>query len=204
MKKIVCRRNFKKKTKADLGEFGQHIHDSVLANGAWPAIAISETALQNRVTDYITAAGQTEGGSTGDTAAYKASRAILLGSLDTVADWVDGQANGDPAIIISMGFEPTAGVHHKTVLVTPTIKSVINLASTKLKLIVPAVSGARTYEAQIKVGDGPWVDKPGWTSTRKMVLSELETGATYQIRLRVHAGEENYSEWSAIATATCT
>lgn len=204
MKQIVCLRNYKKKSKGDLGEFAQSVHDAVLAAGVWPAISVSDSALQSQITDYITAAGKSVGGSTGDTAVYQAARTQLLGSLDVVADWVDAQASGDPAFILNLGFEPSAGTHSKAVLTAPVIKSVINLASTKLKLLVTAVPGAKTYEPQIQIGAGAWVDKPGWSSTRSMVLGDLVTGTTYQIRLRVLAGAGNYSEWSALATATST
>lgn len=197
-------RNYRRKSNAGLGEAAQHVHDCLKDTGAFPTAVIAEGTFQTMITDYNTAVAKAINGSQADKATQNTLRAGLLTVMDNLANWADKNADGDPATILSYGFDHTALTHTSSPLATPVIGSVSNIASTKLKLIVAAILNARGYEVQVAIGTGPWVLAAAFPSTRNMILENLLSGTDYKIRVRAVGGSLGYSEWSDSVNHVCT
>ena len=71
---------------------------------------------------------------------------------------------------------------------------------TCLRLRLTSVPNARSYQAQLKVGDGEWQDADIHQQARKLILQGLVPGTLYQIRVRATGGSTGYSGWSMVTS----
>ena len=95
------------------------------------------------------------------------------------------------------------GYSPQGLLGTPMIRRVMNWLSTQLLVRVTPVANARSYEAQVRVGEGAW--QPAGTSTRalRVILKDLTPGVIYEIRARAIGGSTGYSDWSIPTQYMC-
>jgi len=197
-------RNYKQKSDTGLGESAQRAHDAFVDQNGFPVGSLTAVAFQDVINNFNTAVGVADGGSKADTANKKNLRVEIIGIMDLLADNVDQQCGGDPAYILNHGFDHTATSHSAVNLGVPIIKTVLNPASGKLKLIIQSVAGASGYEVEISIGTGPWVLQPAFTSTRNMVLENLVSGTLYSLRVRAMGGNQKHGDWSDVVQHVCT
>ncbi len=143
-------------------------------------------------------------GSVAQTAAKKERRAELIALLRELAAFVEHKANGDVQIIIVSGFDFSNRGHSPQLqLVKPNINRILNERTTQLVVGVSRVPTARSFEAQVRIGQGPWQAAGTFPQARRMILKELTPGTLYWIRVRAVGGSTGYSDWSDAVSHMC-
>jgi len=61
---------------------------------------------------------------------------------------------------------------------------------------VGPLKNARGYQAQVRSGDGPWLEAGISPKARRIELTNLTPGTMYGIRVRAIGGSTGYSDWS--------
>ena len=96
-------------------------------------------------------------GSVAQTAAKNNARLALIALLRQLAVFVESKARGDVQIILVAGFDFTNRGHSPQLpLAKPNIIRILNQRSTQLVVGVTRVPTARSFEAQVRIGQGPW------------------------------------------------
>ncbi|MES2995705.1 MAG: fibronectin type III domain-containing protein [Verrucomicrobiota bacterium] len=70
------------------------------------------------------------------------------------------------------------------------------------------MANGRGYDVEIAEVEGetqigPWQNRGFFSSFRAMVLTDLQRGKTYAIRVRALGGRTGHSDWSDAVTQTC-
>ena len=99
-------------------------------------------------------------------------------------------------VLLSSGFDAAGTNWAQTPLDKPTIVKVENNMSTQLKVRSTVVINSRSYEVQIKTGEGDWQAAGIFTKARNIVLQTLTPGTTCTIQVRAIGGSTGYSDWS--------
>jgi len=189
---------FKKSLDGSLGGFATGVHDGLGGNPAlFPNPPVDLDDLETAIMAYQSAYGETEMGGLAETQAKKMRRAELIAFLRQLAVFVERVANGDEAIIMAAGFiVARRGYTPQGPLGKPGIRRVLHWMSTQLLVRATRVPNARSYEAQVRTGDGPW--QPAGTSTKalRIILKDLTPGVLYEIRVRAIGGSTGCSDWS--------
>src|SRR6266704_2826512 len=81
-------------------------------------------------------------------------------------------------------------------LVKPIIAKIRNEASTQLMVRLQPVDNARAYEVRLSYGTNGWQALGVFLQARRIVLTDLTPGMTYNIQARAIGGSTGYSEWS--------
>jgi len=182
----------------DLVNFAGGVHDAMVAAVAtFASPPVTMAALATAKTNLDTAEFATIKGSVAQTIARDAARLVVVNMLRSLASYVEGIAQGDPAKIRLAGFQPVT--HERgpqTVLDKPVILDVSNIASTQLQIRLQAVKHAHSYEVDIAVGEGAWQRGTSGTNSRSLVVQGLNPGTLYKIRARAIGGSTGFSDWS--------
>ena len=128
MKNQICKLNFHYFGKTELDSFANGIDNGIFSNDTvfvTPPLTSSE--LVHIITDYSTALADYKAYGKIKKTAYLKAKEKLMNALDTLANYVNTIANGDPSIILLAGFVPTADTIQKSpdlskievILVTP-------------------------------------------------------------------------------------
>ncbi|MCG3166631.1 MAG: hypothetical protein POELPBGB_02411 [Bacteroidia bacterium] len=107
--KIRCRRNFRKIKIDQLDVFALIVSGGIYNNATtFPSPSMGQGTFQALIDTYMTKRSGYKGGtvSKGD---FETAKAALIQALYTLADYVDGVAQGDVNIILLSGYEPTKG-----------------------------------------------------------------------------------------------
>ena len=181
-----------------LPPFATGVHDGLAGNPAlFPDPTVTPANLDAAKESFAQAVGAAIQGSVAQTAAKNDRRRELIALLRLLAVFVEGKANGDPQIIRASGFGIAKRGHSpQQPLVKPGIRCILNEASTQLTVRATRVPNARSYEAQIRIGDGPWQAAGTFPQARRMVLQNLVPGTLYAARVRAVGGSTGYSDWS--------
>ncbi len=146
--------------------------------------------------DYGARLGAALGGGSLAIAAQNAARTRLTGLLRNEAHYVQIVAGTDLMKLLSSGFTAIDRNSAQRPLTTPFIRRVLRPQSEQLRLVLKPVPNARSYQVQLKVGDGDWQDGGIHSQARKLILTGLVPGTVYQIRIRALGGSTRYSAWS--------
>jgi hypothetical protein len=122
--------------------------------------------------------------------------AIVIGQMDTQANYVENIAQNNAEIILTSGFELANQTHNASVVTGSSITDVANLASTKLGLTVVIDPEAWAYQVEISTVAGVWQHWENFTDPHNIVLEGLVPGQVYSIRIRVLGVGNQRSEWS--------
>ena len=118
--------------------------------------------------------------------------------------WYSFYEKGDVQIIMVSGFDfANRGHSPQLQLVKPNILRTLNERTTQLVVGVSRVPTARSFEAQVRIGQGPWQAAGTFPQARRMVLKELVPGTLYAIRVRAIGGSTGYSDWSDPVSHMC-
>jgi hypothetical protein len=191
---------FSKLADPAFGDFAVGVHDAMAANAAtFTTPPVTMTALNTQTGDFLSKLAAANQGSVAQTAAKDASRAVLDGSLRTLANYVEGKAQtaANPALVTLAGLQQaTTGHTPQTPLAKPAILAILNNMSGQLDLRLGAVSHASAYEVQYSTGGGGWQAGGIFPSTRGVTVTGLTPGTTYTFRVRAIGGSTGASDWS--------
>lgn len=182
---------------AELGDFTQNVITRITGNPAFPTPPVTVLVLTTSNDTFTAALAAAAGGGVQATAAKNAARDALLVQLRQVANYVQGAANNDLPTLLSSGFEATNGNTSQSQLDKPVILRIENEISTQLLVRLTPITNARAYEMRTSVnGNGGWHPAGVFTQARRVPLTELTPGTTYNVSARAVGGSTGYSDWS--------
>lgn len=185
--------------------FAVGVRDGLAGNPTlFPDPPVSPADLDTAAKTFEVALIAAKKGSEAQTEAKKNARLALIALLRVLAVYVESKARGDVQIILVSGFDFTNRGHSPQLqLVKPNISRIRNERSTQLVVGVTPVPTARSYEAQVRIGNGPWQGAGTHPQARRMVLKDLVPGTLYSIRIRAVGGSTGYSDWSDAVSHMC-
>ena len=156
-----------------------------------PEITVLEPLVQDYITKHEIASRR---GSALEISQKNESRDALLNALRTLAHYVNEIANGQLSLLLSTGMVLAT---QPGTLQVPTIVEKVQLRdgrmSGQLRLDFKAIKSAWEYE--VEVGTGSSTGEVTWdkviltTSSRSNVLSEIQPGVRYYVRVRARNGK---------------
>ena len=132
-------------------------------------------------------------------------RADLILKLRLDAKFVEEKPGMTDAIAVTSGYkliEPST--HTPKMPSVPSILKVTNVASHKFGLVIDGDHRAIYFEFRGTLDGIKYVLLGTSTSTRDIVLEDLESGKLYTLQARACAGGKLFSEWSDPITHMCT
>lgn len=113
MKKQICRLSFHDYGNAVLDTFSNEILNGIFKNESiFITPPLTKVELLHIIADYNAALSVYKANGKNYKTAFLDARKKLIDTLDTLATYVNGIANGDPSIISLGGYIPTAGESH--------------------------------------------------------------------------------------------
>jgi hypothetical protein len=110
MSNVRCKRNFKRIKLDALDEFGLGVRDGIYGNPLqFPNPTFPQVQFEQFVNNYSNTRAAYVNGGIAQKGPFLIAREELIGALETMADYVDGEARGSEAIILMSGFVPTKG-----------------------------------------------------------------------------------------------
>jgi len=171
-------------------------------NAAFPVIPVPQVELQAALDGFRLSSAAAEQGGPQQTADKVNKRATLVQLLRVVATEVQARHGNNLEVLLSSGFQAVSTSKTSIPLDIPDVKKILNLDAGQLKiLLTAAVRNARGYVVTVAFVEangsvGPWQDGVVFSSTRNMILTGLNSGGLYQLRLRAVGGSTGYSLWS--------
>lgn len=180
-----------------LDDFASNIILKMTGNAAYPTPPVTMVDLTTAQGNFHASVSSSNSGGPMETAERNALRAVLIGDLRQLANYVEGKCGGNEAVALSSGFEVV--MSHSSPqqpLATPVILSITNQVTTQLAIKIRAVDHARAYEFQVTVGAGAPVHAGTFPSTRNIALLNLIPGTIYAVQVRAVGGSTGFSNWS--------
>ena len=134
--------------------FGEGVSQGIFGNtGTFATPPITQTVLDDAVEDYVDTRAAYKNGGRAQKGPFQAAKNVLMGHLDTLADYTDEVANGDENIILLSGFLPTKGGDTPANVPAAPVVSVKRGESTGIILAeCAAIAGADYYGCVISEG----------------------------------------------------
>jgi hypothetical protein len=158
------------------------------------------TTLQTAFQNAIIAAAQ---GGTMATAAKNEARDSLVSALRQTAAYVQSLGLANVSQVLSSGFDIVNTNNTPTPLAQP-VFTLDNSITTQLAIYLQAVANAKAYQIQYSSGTGAWEEAGIFPNTKGIVLPNLTSGTTYNVRIRAIGGSTQYSPWSATMSLMAT
>jgi hypothetical protein len=195
--KLKVLRNFYQYPAAQLETFGRNVSIN-LDPTKIPNLPVVNPALAAYVDDLANALAATITGGKVETAAKNKAFKALADALNSDADIVEIVAGGDLELLLSTGFLPASNNHGSSLLDDTSIVGLLNNGTTQVLLRLQPVRNAKTYQVQTSADGGKtWVEVCLSTQARRIVLSNLVPGTTYQVRARAVGGSTGASNWTS-------
>lgn len=180
----------------ELDNFAQGVIDALTGNATYPTPPVTLANLQAAIDDYTAKMAAAQTGSRADRAAKNNSREVLIEMLRKMATYVQLMCNGDPALLLTSGFEMQSTNRASVELEKPQGLRIKNGVAGQLVARVDAVRNANTYEGRAKTDDGDWLPSIFSGSSRRIVFNSLTPGKMYTIQVRALGGSTGHSDWS--------
>lgn len=188
---------FAQLTDADLNNFAAGVVNGLTGNAGFPTPPVTPASLGAAQKAFESALAAANGGGVQQTAIKDASHDALIGLLRQEALYVQQQANGDPAKILSAGFQTAAAGHNPQ---SPMPKAVIvqisNETSGQLLVRLQPIANAHAYEGQSNTATNAWQPAGIYSQARRIVVGNLTPGTTYTFRFRAIGGSTGSGDWS--------
>jgi hypothetical protein len=139
-------------------------------NPAFPDLPVSVadlTVASNAFRDSISAA---LGGGVILTALRNEARVRVIGLLRDESHYVQIMAKTSLPMLLSSGVTVINRNSAQTPLVRAAILKVLREQSTQLRLILKRIPNARSYQVQLKLGDGDWQDGGIHPQARRLIF----------------------------------
>jgi hypothetical protein len=183
-------------TDSDLDEFANNVATNLASNAAFPTPPVPTIALEGMDTAFRNAILA----ATGDpqkTIAKNTARTALENALRKNASYVESIASQNLATLLSSGYYASSTNRVQAQLDTPVIMDIESPMSAQLLLRLTPVTNAKSYQVQISANGGSaWTEAGIYTQARRIVLTGLTSGTTYNTRTRAIGGSTGYSDWS--------
>ncbi len=164
-----------------------------------PLVPLAELAsLQSAFGDAMTASDL---GGRQTTAVKNQCRTELLSGLRRQASYVQGVCRHDETGILSSGFKVASQNRVQSPLPQPVILKILNERTETLVLRLTPITNARSYEVQLRVGEGDWQSGGIYQQARRLEVPNLTPGTRYDLRVRALGGSTGYSDWSGVTSA---
>lgn len=138
----------------ELDAFAEGVSQGIFGNPSiFTAPPIPESVIQAAIDAYVDKRAAYKNGGSAQKGAFQTAKTTLMGQLDTLADFVDGVANGDGNIITTAGFVPTKAVDsaaHKPA--APVVKVKRGESTGVLLAECAPVAGAEYYGCVVSEG----------------------------------------------------
>ena len=188
---------FAQLTDADLNKFATGVVVGLTGNATFPTPPVSVASLGAGQKAFESALAAASGGGMQQTAIKNASHDTLIGLLRQEAIYVQQQANGDQAKILSSGFQVAAAGHNpQAPMPKAVIAEILNEASGQLVVRLQPIANAHAYEVQISTAPNAWQPAGIYSQARRIVIANLTPGTTYTIRARAIGGSTGSGDWS--------
>lgn len=127
--------------------FAVGVRDGIFGNPTeFATPPLTQSAFQTLIDDYINKRAAYKQGGKAQKGPYQTARTALMGTLDTLADYVDELADGNEDLILLSGFVPTkAGDTEPAVPAVPTVKELERGPTRELFAECNTVTGAEYY-----------------------------------------------------------
>jgi hypothetical protein len=181
---------------AAFAEFTGRVIAGLTGNAAFPSPDVALPNLQAQLEKFDDALAMSALGGPAATAQKNIERATLESMMRTEAFYVQLAMKNDLATLLSSGFEAVGGRAPSEPLGAPVVLRIENIESTRLALKVSPVPNARAYEVRKMNGTGGWVPATIGTKSRKLEVTDLVPGSTYQLQVRAIGGSTGTSAWS--------
>lgn len=189
---------FAQLTDADLNNFAVGIINGLTGNATFPTPPVTVAALTAGQKAFESALAAANGGGLQQTAIKDASHDALIGLLRQEALYVQQQANGDPAKILSSGFQVAAAGHSpQSPMPKAVINQILNDTSGQLLARLQPIPNAHAYEGQLSTdGGATWQAAGIYPQARRIVIPNLTPGKNYTFRFRAIGGSTGFGDWS--------
>jgi Fibronectin type III domain len=105
---------------------------------------------------------------------------------------------GDLEMLLATGYLPASTNRTSSPLDDTAITGLFNNGTTQVLLRLQSVVNAKAYQVQTSSDGGKtWVDACVSSQARRIVITGLTAGATYQVRARAIGGSTGASNWTA-------
>jgi len=187
---------FAKFQNTQLSAFSNSVIVALTGNAAFPDLPVDLADLAGAGDAYSQSLVAMRNGGRMATAAKNTARAQLINLLRDEAHYVQIIAKTDLVTLLSSGFTAISRNSAQSPLAAPFIRQVQRPGSGQLRLVFKPIANARSYQVQLKIGDGPWQDGGIYSQARTLIVSGLIPGTVYQIQIRALGGRTGYSAWS--------
>ena len=205
MKAQHIRRDYPRMGDTKLGPFLLGVGNNLETLAFFITLTALGTALKAKATEFITAEGACNGGSSTDIAHKNTVRVALLALADTAADAVETLAAGNVEILTASGFHLTSpGGVRPSPVGTVAIASMVNEVTTKIRLNLTITGNVWAVIVERQNADGTWAKVAMFTDLNDTVVDKLTPGSMNTFRVCAMAAGNQTSEWSVPMTGICT
>jgi len=144
MKNRVCKLSYHSYGKTALDTFANGVKNGIFSNPTvFATPPLTEDELKHIIADYSTALADYEAYGKTYKTAYLNAKGKLMSTLDVIAAYVNGVANGDPSIISLAGYLPTAGSSQAAPMLEKILTVVVTATNVSGQVIIetPAITG---------------------------------------------------------------
>jgi hypothetical protein len=194
MRQQSIKRNFKRKSDANLIVSAQTVIDSLTDNDNFPTPQPTVAALTTALEDFQTSVAVAKTGGAEQKSIRDAKKIVLVDLLREEATYIELASAGDVTKMLSSGFELTKIPETIGALGKPQNFQVIPEGAGMLKLSLDGIKGAKSYQFEIKKAtDAEWTVLP--SSKTKLIVTDLQRGTEYIARV-VPIGASDIREYS--------
>ncbi len=167
----------------------------------YPAIPMTAVDLLAIITRFTDAKALQSSGGTAATAEKDKQRAALVVALKSLAAFVQEHCNNDMAKLLSTGFHAVSQNRARYPLSKPMILRIVPGMTGEALVTTSTEKISRGCELRVaEVGDdgapGEFRTLPFSTSSRNILVRDLEPGKLYAYQVRTVGGSTTYSDWS--------
>lgn len=190
-------REYQKQKDGQVGDTTLNVATKMDGNPAFLNPPVKPADLKTQAQEFNAAVGACKDGTKQDTLHKNALRTALIDTLDTLADYVEANANNNPETITSSGFTlASTGKATPAPVGTVTINAVTNSAAGCLNLDMDYGPNVWGFEVQVSSTPNVWVAAGYFTDPTDVTPSNLTPGVMYAIRVRLHGSLNQVSDWS--------
>jgi len=190
-------REFYKYTGPQLVTFGSNVSTN-LDPVKFLNLPVAPAAIKTLANDLNAKLAAMITGGTVETAAKDKAFDALTEALNGDANIVENVVGTDMELLLSTGYLPVSTNRTSSPLDDTTIVSLLNNGTTQVLLQLAPVANAKTYQVQTSTDGGKtWLEVSISTRAKRIVLTSLVPGTTYQVRARAIGGSTGASNWTA-------
>jgi len=188
---------YKRSSDGNLLKFGYQISDIMKGNPVFPEPKPAQPVIQEACEDFRVAVSMSSRNDRALLSAKNDKKAVLIGLLDELAEYVIATSKGDKTMLLNSGFE-IIGLKSESQDLLPitgltVMSEVPGQATTRVKRVTGAKSYIHQYTADPLSPDSVWVSET--SINREHTFSNLKSVARYWFRV-IAIGKGNQTVYS--------